>query len=78
MKKLILVALAAILATGCDGISDPSSYPLQDVDAAYEIDGWGTNPDIYEWTPKGNPGYVCVYVVSGSDGPVGVQCFPKG
>ena len=76
MKALIVLAMVAIIA-GCDGVVDPTTNELLSP-VSYEIDGWGSNPDIYEWSPKGNPNYVCVYVVSGADGPAGVQCIPRG
>lgn len=47
---------------------------LQQPDYAYELDGWGSNPDVYEFTPKSNPNWACIVV---GETPRGSTCFPK-
>lgn len=46
---------------------------------AYTVDTNGFNPRVYEFTPKGNPNYICVYsFISGEKGAnTAMQCFPK-
>lgn len=72
-----LVASAALL-TGCDGVPDATTWDLEQPSAYYEIDAWGTNPDLLEFTPKGNADYFCVLAVSGSDKLKTMFCMPKG
>jgi len=73
MKKLLLL-LSILILSGCDGTIDPSSTDLFQPDFYYEIDGWGTNPDVYEFTPKSNTNYSCIIVIENVKG---VFCFPK-
>ncbi len=81
MKKimgLVFVASLAILTiTGCDGPIDVGSFPLEKPTAEYEIDTWGSNSEVYEFTPKTNPGYTCVFVILDSGDATALQCFPK-
>lgn len=77
MSKLLIGIMGVVLLSGCDGVVNPSPDELISP-VSYEIDGWGSNPDIYEWTPKGNTNYFCMYVVSGADSPAGMFCMPKG
>lgn len=88
MKKLLLGAtIGALLFTGCidnrpmsnDGKGSQrstmqGSNMLYDPDYYYEIDTWGTNADVWEFTPKSNPNYACVNVGASSRS---VFCFPK-
>ena len=84
MKKIILIGLALIVS-GCqmnnsgsghqvDGGFTNQNNPLVDPDYYYEIDTWGSNADIFEFTPRSNPNYSCVSVGVTSRG---VFCFPK-
>jgi hypothetical protein len=75
MKKLWLLSL--LLLTACDGEVNPQSWPLEQAKYTYEIDGWGANPDIYEFTPKSNPNYSCILAVSGVDELKTMFCFPN-
>jgi hypothetical protein len=77
MKKLFLLMITTLLITSCDGSPNPSSWGLEQPEEAYEIDAWGTNPDMLEFTPKGNPDYFCVLAISGGDTLVGIFCMPK-
>ena len=79
MKKTILLAICSttLLVAGCDGKPDSTSWPLSEPEHVYEIDAWGTNPDMLEFTPKYNPDYFCVLAVSGMDELKTMFCMPK-
>lgn len=78
MKKVVvLVALLSIGLIGCDGIPQPNSFPLVQTAAEYEIDTWGFNSEVYEFTPKTNEKYTCVMLMLDSGNSMGLQCFPK-
>ena len=79
MKKVtfILITLVGFILVGCDGQPNTSTWPLQQPENAYEIDAWGTNPDLLEFTPKGNEDYFCVLAVSGMDELRTMFCMPK-
>ncbi len=73
----LAVCLTALLVAGCDGNPNTDTWPLIQPEKAYEIDAWGTNPDLLEFTPKGNPDYFCVLAVSGMDELKTMFCMPK-
>lgn len=74
-KKMLAICFSILLVAGCtDGPIDTSSTELQQPDHYYEIDGWGSNPDIYEFTPRSNPNYTCIMMVESVNG---VFCIPK-
>ena len=79
MKILLgLGAVALVLGmSGCDGVTDTNSYELAQPTAEYEIDTWGSNSEVYEFTPKTNPNMTCVMVMLDSGNDMGLQCFPK-
>lgn len=85
MKSIltITVLIAALLFTGCMNNSGSGktvagglnmNNPLIDPDYYYEVDTWGTNADVWEFTPRSNPNYTCVNVGEQSRA---LQCFPK-
>jgi len=68
MKSLILAAL--ITATTFAGeLINPS--------ASYELDTWGSNSEVYEFTPKTNPNYTCVVFILDNLKSTSMECFPK-
>ena len=82
MKKLkslitLLSLISILFIAGCDGTPNPNSFPLMQVSAEYEIDTWGFNSEVYEFTPKTNKNYTCVMLMLDSGSSVGLQCFPK-
>ena len=79
MKKYLLALMlgATLMMTGCDGTIDSNSYPLLQPDAEYEIDTWGSNSEVYEFTPKTAPHMTCVMVMLDSGGAMSTFCFPK-
>ncbi|MFV2058036.1 MAG: hypothetical protein ACC707_16345 [Thiohalomonadales bacterium] len=77
-KLISTVCILVIIGLfGCDGKIDTTSTDLIQPDYAYEFDGWGSNPDVYEFTPKSNKNYSCVYVISGADSDTTLFCIPK-
>jgi hypothetical protein len=75
--RLAVVFTILLAVAACDGNPSAKSWPLEQPENAYEIDAWGTNPDLLEFTPKGNPGYFCVLAVSGMDELKTMFCMPK-
>ncbi len=75
MKKLLLVLLSASMLTAClDGEVDTSGNDLILPEHYYEVDGWGANPDIYEFTPRSNTAMACIIY---KETKTGFQCIPK-
>ena len=88
MKQVILISAIAALAiffTGCldtkpmnnngEGSKNKTitgSNPLYDPDYYYELDIWGSNADVFEFTPRSNPSYTCISV-----GDKRFDCIPK-
>jgi len=80
LKRITLTASAfiALLAVGgCDGTPSANTWTLSQPENVYEIDAWGSNPDLLEFTPKQNPDYFCVLAVSGADELKTMFCMPK-
>ena len=75
MRKILLL-MSFIIMAGCDGKLNLTPDELVQP-VSYEIDGWGSNPDIYEFTPKGNERYFCMLAVSGGDDLKSIFCMPK-
>lgn len=71
MKKYLLIPF---ILMGCDGAVNTTPTGLFQPDHYYEIDGWGTNPDVYEFTPKSNKNYTCLIIIESVNG---VFCIPK-
>jgi hypothetical protein len=59
----------------CDGTPDANSFPLQQPVAEYELDTWGTNSEVYEFTLKSVPNKTCVMLMLDSGKAVGLQCM---
>lgn len=49
------------------------ALPQQQVDHEYELDTWGTDVDVYEFTPRPNPDISCIIVSSS----IALECFNK-
>lgn len=78
MKKVILMVVVLGMFTGCQPQSRKNGGGvLLDPVREYEVDGWGSNPDIYEFTPVGHPSKTCLILVSGGDQAGGIACFDK-
>jgi len=78
MKKIVMIGIVILSLMGCDGFSpDIQNNPLIQPDFEYEIDTWGSNSEIYEFTPKSNPNYTCVMFALDNLNAMGLQCFPK-
>jgi hypothetical protein len=77
MKAILIILVAAL--TGCDALDpDVQNNPLVEPDFEYEIDTWGANSEVYEFTPRANKNYICVFVMLDDGSDMSLQCFPKG
>ena len=78
MKKVILVLPVVMALAACDGgVVDIQNNDLVQPSHEYEIDTWGANSEIYEFTPRGNSEYSCVSLMLDSGKAMGLECFPK-
>lgn len=81
MKKvLMMIMLVAAANAGMYSTVVGMTMEEKKPNSAYTVDTNGFNPRVYEFTPKGNPGYICVYTfISGDKGAANtaLQCFPK-
>jgi hypothetical protein len=80
MKTRVMgILLVAGLATGCsDGIfTTATTNPLVSPDYNYEIDTWGANSEVYEFTPKSDVTKTCVFVMLDNARAMSMQCFNK-
>ena len=78
MKKLLLSLAVSLALFGCDGIgADMSNKSHKTAEYEYEIDTWGSNTEVYEFTPKSNADKTCVFVMLDSGAAMGLQCFDK-
>ncbi len=77
--KLLILALSVTILAGCsDGLlTTVTTNNLMQPDHNYEIDTWGSNSEIYEFTPKSNTQKTCVFVMLDSGVAMGLQCFDK-
>jgi len=89
MKKTtlkIIASIAIVLSiTGCNTNNDGegkqvgtslSNNDLFEPDYYYEIDTWGSNADVFEFTMKSNPNMVIINVGEGTNR--GIFVIPKG
>lgn len=80
MKKiLVLIALVTTMSMGffSSPFSAPSTGSLQQADHDYELDTWGENSEIYEFTPRSNPNMTCVVFMNDSITTLSMECFLK-
>ena len=83
MRKMLLgttafIALATLAA--CDAAPTPGSLlgtDLVTVDHEYEIDTYGSNSEVYEFTPRSNTNKACVMLMLDSGAAMGLFCFDK-
>lgn len=79
IKKLfggLAVIGMAMAVTGCN-LSAPTFSHLETPDAAYEVDTWGSNSEVYEFTPQTAKGKTCVMLMLDSGRAMGLECFDK-
>jgi|GEM_PF-2783685 len=79
MKKIIVsmamamvIAFASVSSAGVFGQDE-----LRKTDAGYEIDTWGANSEVYEFTPKTAPWKTCVVYLTDNIRAAAMQCFDK-
>jgi hypothetical protein len=77
--KLLTVSVFAAALIGCgDGaITTITTNDLMNPEHNYEVDTWGTNSEVYEFTPKSNSNKTCVFVMLDNSKAMGLQCFDK-
>lgn len=75
--KIAMVLAAAFMLSACDGAVDTSDFALAQPDAEYELDTWGFNSEVYEFTPRTAPHKTCVMLMLDNGRAVGLQCFDK-
>lgn len=68
MKKFLVMILAVVSTSA-------AAYTDIDPTRIYEVETFGSNLIVVEFTPKGSPHMTCVSV-DGNQG-VGVSCYPK-
>ena len=77
--KIIVSVIALFSLTACDSIAvDIQNNSLIEPDHEYEIDTWGSNSEVYEFTPRSNTQKVCVMLMLDSGRDLALQCFDKG
>ena len=79
MKYFVLAVLAVFAIVGCgDGVfTTATTNDLMNPDYNYEIDTWGANSEVYEFTPKSDANMTCIMFMLDSGKAMGLQCFPK-
>ena len=58
-------------------ITPRGKLSLQNPDDYYEIDTWGTNSEVYIFSPKSNPNYRCTVILLDYTVDGGMDCKPK-
>lgn len=77
--KIIVSVIALFSLTACDSTTvDIQNNSLVEPDHEYEIDTWGSNSEVYEFTPRSNTQKVCVMLMLDSGRDLALQCFDKG
>ena len=72
--SVALISVAPAEAGVIDSIMNSGKEEIQSTDA-YEMDVYGFDARIYEWTPKHNKNISCVFVASNKSS--GVACYEK-
>ena len=76
-STLLLLLVAVLFLSGCDGKLDVNSYPLQQPDTEYELDTWGENSEVYEFTPKRRQDLTCIVYILDNMKAMDMECFKK-
>ena len=79
MKKVLLIGLLFAATSANAGIFSSvvtSDWELKKPSSKYMVETYGFDVRVYEWTPKDNPNYTCVFV-AGNNNSSGVACYPK-
>ena len=82
MKIFITLLLSVTLATNAFAFFDgpleaPSTGKLVNPTHEYELDTWGSNSEVYEFTPRSNTNKTCVFVMLDNAKAMSMQCFDK-
>lgn len=82
MKKLLPI-LILLTMIGCQpaaaGLVSQilNNAPLQKPDANYELDTYGANSEVYEFTPRTAPEKTCIVFMLDNLKSMSMQCFDK-
>lgn len=79
----ITLATVVILGTACwfydvNPFEETITMPNKDPDFAYELDTWGSNSEVYEFTPEGNPSLSIIMLMLDNGKAVSTFTIPKG
>jgi len=80
MFKFILIpALLSVSAFAffTSPIGSPTTGKLATPSHEYEIDTWGSNSEVYEFTPRSNNNKTCIFVILDNGKAMSMQCFDK-
>ncbi len=82
MKKILLGIMALGVLTSANAfftsnMSSPTTGKLIPPTHEYEIDTWGSNSEVYEFTPRSNRSMTCVVFMNDSITSITMQCFKK-
>jgi hypothetical protein len=75
-SALVILSATVAFKTHAGFVDSMLNADLPEVEptAAYEIDTYGYDSRVYEWTPAHNPDISCVFVASNKSS--GVGCYP--
>lgn len=79
MKKLLIGVLLLTTTQAHAGLfasAVTSGWEKKNTEHKYTVETYGFDVRVYEWTPKDNPKYTCVFV-AGNENSSGVACYPK-
>ncbi len=79
MMNRAAAALLLFALTACDdgAFTTPTTNDLVSPAANYELDTWGANSEIYEFSPKLAPEKHCIVFLTDSINAATMQCFDK-
>lgn len=82
MKKILLGIMALGVLTSANAfftskVSSPTTGKLVSPTHEYEIDTWGSNSEVYEFTPRSNRSMTCVVFMNDAITSITMQCFKK-
>jgi len=79
MKKTFIALSAILLWTFLTWCSTPNLTNMSLVKplSAYELDTWGSNSEVYEFTPKNAPNTLCIVYILDNLNSTSMQCFTK-
>ena len=77
LTKITLLAISLVATQANAGFFDTamtSGWKDKQPTSKYELETYGYDVRVYEWTPEGNPNVRCV-AVTGKNGSYSVACY---